>query len=240
MKLGVNIDHIASLRELRKGKEPEPVAAARVCEAAGADSIVIHLREDRRHIKDSDLMILRKNVKTKLNLEMSLNNEIVSIACKVKPDQATLVPERRQELTTEGGLDVVSLKNRTRKVVEKLQSRDIKVSLFIEADKKQIEAALDIGADYIEIHTGAYANSKNKKEFAAHLARIKEMSNFADKLGLGVNAGHGLDYENILPIGKIKELYELNIGYSIICRAIFVGLGNAVKEMREIIKFNSL
>jgi len=163
MKLGVNIDHIASLRELRKSNEPEPLFAAGICELAGADGIVIHLREDRRHIKDRDLLLLKESVKTRLNLEMSINREIVDIACKVAPDQATLVPEKRQELTTEGGLDIVSLKSKIKEVVKKLHSEDILTSLFIEPDKKQIDVSREIGADFIELHTGRYANSKNEK-----------------------------------------------------------------------------
>ncbi|MFC1645787.1 pyridoxine 5'-phosphate synthase [Candidatus Omnitrophota bacterium] len=235
MKLGVNIDHIATLRELRKSNEPEPVVAAGICELAGADGIVIHLREDRRHIKDRDLSILKETVKTKLNLEMSLNNEIVDIACNVAPNQATLVPEKRQELTTEGGLDVVSLKKRIKDVVKKLHGEDIRVSLFIEPNKKQIEAAKQIGADFIEIHTGRYANSKNEAEFSKNLLEIKEAVSFAHKLNLGVNAGHGLDYKNVIPICKISNIAELNIGYSIICRAVIVGLGKAVRQMKRLI-----
>ena len=238
MKLGVNIDHIASLRELRKSKEPEPVLAAGICELAGADGIVIHLREDRRHIKDRDLSILRETVKTRLNLEMSLNKEIVDIACNVAPDQATLVPEKRQELTTEGGLDAVSLKKKIKDAVKKLHSENILVSLFIEPDKKQIETAKQIGADFIEIHTGRYANSKNETEYSKNLCEIKAAVAYASKLGLGVNAGHGLDYKNVKPICKIANIQELNIGYSIICRAVIVGLDKAVRQMKRLIDSN--
>ncbi len=239
MLLGVNIDHIASLRELRKSTDPEPVFAAGICELAGVDSIVVHLREDRRHIHDRDLYLLKETVKTKLNLEMSLNKEIVEIACKVAPNQATLVPEKREELTTEGGLDVVSLKAKVKEAVKKLHSQDILVSLFIEPDKKQIKAAKDIGVEFIEIHTGKYANSKNEKELNKNLVEIKEAVLFADELGLGVNAGHGLDYKNVIAICKIKQIRELNIGYSIICHAVIVGLDKAVRQMREAID-NSL
>ena len=239
MRLGVNIDHIASLRQLRNSSEPDPVTAAGICELSGADGIVVHLREDRRHIKDRDISILRETVKTRLNLEMSLDKEIVSIACNVGPDQATLVPERRQELTTEGGLDVVSLKKKTKDVVRKLHAEDILVSLFIEPDKRQIEAAKQTGADYIEIHTGEYANSKNAKEINSNLSKIKEAALFARKLGLGVNAGHGLDYKNVASVCKIPEIEELNIGYSIICRAVLVGLGKAVREMKKTIDLYS-
>jgi pyridoxine 5-phosphate synthase len=240
MKLGVNIDHIASLRELRKAKEPEPVIAAGICEFAGADSIVVHLREDRRHIKDRDVSILRDTVKTRFNLEMSINKEIVDIACNIAPDQATLVPERRQELTTEGGLDILSLKRRVKDVIKKLHSENILVSLFIEPDKKQIESAKQIGADFIEIHTGKYADSRNKSELSNNLSRIRDVVMFAQKIGLEVNAGHGLDYKNVIPICKIAHIEELNIGYSIICRAVVVGLEQAVKEMRRIIDLNSI
>ncbi|MBL7130620.1 MAG: pyridoxine 5'-phosphate synthase [Candidatus Omnitrophica bacterium] len=235
MKLGVNIDHIASLRELRKSKEPEPVVAAGICELVGADSIVVHLREDRRHIKDRDLSLLRETIKTKLNLEMSLNKEIVDIACNIAPDQATLVPERRQELTTEGGLDAASLKQKVKDVVRKLHCEDILVSLFIEPSKKQIDAAKQIGVDFIELHTGKYANSKNETELTKNLSEIKEAVLYAYKLGLGVNAGHGLDYRNVILICKIPQIQELNIGYSIICRAVIVGLEQAVREMRRLI-----
>ncbi|NQU18890.1 pyridoxine 5'-phosphate synthase [bacterium] len=235
MKLGVNIDHIASLRELRKSNEPEPLVAAGICEIAGADGIVVHLREDRRHIKDRDLCLLKETVKTKLNLEMSLNKEIVDIACKIVPDQATLVPEKRQELTTEGGLDVVSLRRKIKDVVEKLHSKDILTSLFIEPNKRQIDAAKKTGADFIEIHTGRFANSKNEKELDKNLSEIKSGSLHAHKIGLGVNAGHGLDYRNVISICRIKQIQELNIGYSIICRAVLVGLEQAVRQMRRLI-----
>jgi len=239
MKLGVNIDHIASLRELRKSNEPDPVVAAGISEQAGADSIVVHLREDRRHIKDKDLSILRKTVKTKLNLEMSINNEIVDIAANIIPDQATLVPEKRQELTTEGGLDVLALKRKVKDVVKKLHSKGILVSLFIEPDKKQIDAAKQVMADFIEIHAGSYANSKTSKEIKKTLSDIKEAALYAHKLGLGVNAGHGLDYKNVIPICKISEIQELNIGYSIICHAVIVGLDKAVRQMKQLIDLNS-
>ena len=240
MRLGINIDHIASLRELRKSNEPEPVFAAGICELAGADGIVVHLREDRRHIKDRDLSFLRETVKTKLNLEMSINKEIVEIACKVVPDQATLVPERRQELTTEGGLDVVSLKKKVKEVVSKLHSENIVTSLFIEPKKKQIKASKSVGADFIELHTGRYANSKDEAEFNRNLSDIKEATLYAHKIGLGVNLGHGLDYKNVAAVCKIKYIHELNIGYSIICRAVTVGLGQAVRQMRRLIDLHSL
>lgn len=240
MKLGINIDHIASLRELRKGRQPEPVTAAGICEIAGADSIVVHLREDRRHIKERDISILREVLNTKLNLEMSLNKEIVDIACKVAPDQVTLVPERREELTTEGGLDVVSLMSKVKVALKKFHSEDIAVSLFIEPNKKYIEVAKKVGADFIELHTGSYANSKNEKELNNNLKELKEAAVYANQIGLRVNAGHGLDYMNVIPICKIKQIEELNIGYSIVCRAVIVGLDEAVRQMRRLIDLYSL
>ncbi|MDD5431770.1 MAG: pyridoxine 5'-phosphate synthase [Candidatus Omnitrophica bacterium] len=230
--LGVNIDHVATLREARKGDVPDPVIAARICEAAGADSIVVHLREDRRHINDNDVFVLRKTVRSRLNLEMSIAKEIVEIACRVSPDQATLVPEKRQELTTEGGLDVVSNFEKVKSAVKKLQSCGIDVSLFIDPELRQIDAAKKSGVKMIELHTGKYADAKNKKEQVKYYKEIKKASIFASKCGLNVFAGHGLDYNNVKEIAKIKQIEELNIGYSIICRAVFVGLDRAVKEMK--------
>jgi pyridoxine 5-phosphate synthase len=235
-RLGVNIDHVATLRQARKGIEPEPVFAALICQAAGADSIVCHLREDRRHINDADLYLLKKIVKARLNLEMSVAPEIVDIACEVKPDQATLVPERRQELTTEGGLDVVSNLNRVKRVIKKLQNQGIKVSLFIDPDKRQIDAAKKAGAGIIELHTGRYADSLDGKEERKYFKEIEEASKYARLTGLVVNAGHGLDYYNVSRIAGIKGIEELNIGYSIVCRAVIVGLERAVKEMNSLIK----
>lgn len=234
-RLGVNIDHVASLRQLRKGVHPEPVYAAGIVERAGADGIVVHLREDRRHINERDLRRLKKTVSTNLNLEMSINPEIVEICVKTKPGQATLVPEKRQELTTEGGLDVVSLKSAIKKVIARLKSREILVSLFIEPDIRQIDAAQSIGADAIELHTGKYALSadKNKKQ---ELSRMIKTAQYARRIGLSVFAGHGLDYGNVRAIADIPEIEELNIGYSIICRAVFVGLEKAVREMIELVK----
>lgn len=235
MRLGVNIDHVATLREVRHGIEPEPVYAALICQAAGADSIVCHLREDRRHIKERDLFILKEVVKTKLNLEMSIAQEIVEIACKVKPDQATLVPERRQELTTEGGLDVLANLNRIKQVINKLGGENIEVSLFIDPDKKQIDAAKSVGAKIIELHTGRYADAENKKEQDKYFAELEIASDYALRESFRVCAGHGLNYYNVSRIAKIKEIEELNIGYAIICRAVLVGLERAVREMKELI-----
>jgi len=236
MKLGVNIDHIATLRQIRGGIEPEPVVAAGIAEMAGADSVVIHLREDKRHIQVRDLEILRKTVKTKLNLEMSTAKEIVDIACRIKPDQATLVPERRQEITTEGGLDVIAKRKKIEETIKKLKSRGIKVSLFIDPDKKQIEAAKQVEADTVELHTGRYAEAKNEKERQEYLKELEEAAEYARKIGLRVAAGHGLNYFNVTPVAKIKGIEELNIGYSIVCRAVLVGWKKAIKEMKELIK----
>jgi len=235
MLLGVNIDHIASLRQLRKGKNPDPIKAAKIALANGADSIVIHLREDRRHIQDKDLFNLKKIIKKRLNLEMSINKNIVAIACKVKPQQVTLVPERRRELTTEGGLNVAAKLKSIKNTVKKLNQHNIKVSLFIDPDFKQIKAAQKSGASLIELHTGKYANSKNKFEFRKNLKEIKNAVFLAINLGLKVNAGHGLDYKNVKNIARITGIKELNIGYSIICRALTVGLNKAVAEMHSLI-----
>ena len=235
-RLGVNIDHIATLRQARKIDFPDPVKAALICEASGADSIVCHLRQDRRHIQDQDVYNLRKKIKTKLNLEMSAIDEIVKIALKIKPDEATLVPEKRQELTTEGGLDVISNKKKVANVVKKLLKNGIFVSLFIDPDKKQLEAAADVDAPFVEIHTGAYANVKIRKKRLIELNKIKESIEYGQCLGLKVNVGHGLDYINVKDIAKIKGIEEFNIGFSIIAEAVFSGLGNAVKKMKKLIK----
>jgi len=236
MKLGVNIDHVASLRELRRGREPDPLYAASICEKAGADSIVVHLREDRRHIKERDLHLLRKSLKTRLNLEMSTAPDIVKIACKVKPDQATLVPEKRRELTTEGGLDVVKNFIKVKSTTAKLNKCGIAVSLFIDPDKKQIDASRKAGSKMVELHTGRYADASNKKQQDKYFRQIRDAVDYAKSKGLIVNAGHGLNYNNVSRITGIKGIEELNIGYSIICRALFSGLGRAVKEMKALIK----
>jgi pyridoxine 5-phosphate synthase len=235
-KLGVNIDHVATLRELRRSKSPDILYAARVCESAGADSIVVHLREDRRHIQDKDVFDLRRTVNTKLNLEMSIAKEIVSIAAKVGPDQATFVPEKRQELTTEGGLDVVKLAGSVAKAAHRLKKRGILVSLFIEPNKYQIQACRDIGVEMVEFHTGVYANSKRPKESKIQLAKLRDAAAYAHELGLIVNAGHGLDYVNVCPVARMDYMEELNIGYSIICYSLFVGLEKAVCQMKELIE----
>lgn len=234
-KLGVNVDHIATLRQARGGVFPDPVYAAAVCERSGCDSIVAHLREDRRHINDQDIRRLKKTVKTKFNLEMSIAPEIVDIACGISPAQVTLVPEKRRELTTEGGLDALGQKEKLKKVISKLSSRGIEVSIFIDPDKKQITAVPRIGAGIIELHTGRYAEAKTKAQRQSRFQEIVKAVEFAQGLGLRVNAGHGLDYENVRMIAGIEGIEELNIGYSIICNSVFWGLENAVKKMRELI-----
>ena len=232
MKLNVNVDHVATLRNARGGKVPDPVKAALIVEKSGANGITVHLREDRRHIKDDDVMRLRKLVKTKLNLEMAATKEIINIAKKIKPDWSTIVPEKRKELTTEGGLDVRSQKNYLKDVISELHEKKILISLFVDPDLGQIETAKEINADFIEIHTGKYADENNDKEFL----KIVKGALFAKKVGLiAVCAGHGLNYENVKKIAQIKEIEELSIGHSIISRAIFVGLGRAVKEMLNVI-----
>lgn len=235
VQLGVNIDHVATLREARRGIEPEPAFAALIVQAAGADSIVAHLREDRRHIKERDLGILKEVVKIKLNLEMSVAEDIVKFACKLKPEQATLVPEKRQELTTEGGLDVVSGFKRIKQVAHRLEENGIGVSLFIDPDERQISAAKKCGVKMIELHTGRYADAGNEKGQDKYFRELERAAGYAKDKGLSVFAGHGLNYYNVKRITRIKEIEELNIGYSIICRAVLVGLERAVKEMKALI-----
>lgn len=236
VRLGVNIDHVATLRQIRQGIEPEPASAAVICQAAGVDSIVVHLREDRRHIKESDLFILRRIVKIKLNLEMSTAEEIVTIACKARPDQATLVPEKRQELTTEGGLDVLANFERIKQVKERLEKNNIGVSFFIDPDKRQIDASKRLGVRMIELHTGRYADAAGKKEKDKYFQELKKAVYYSRSKGLEVFAGHGLDYHNAAKIARIKGIEELNIGYSIVCRAVLVGLEQAIREMKELIR----
>ncbi len=239
MRLGVNIDHVATLREARGGEEPEPLFAALIAEASGADAIVAHLREDRRHINDKDILLLRDVVKTRLNLEMSIAPEIVDIACRVKPEQATFVPEKRRELTTEGGLDVVENRNKIKRAVERLRKSGVETSLFIDPLKKQIIAARETGAMMIELHTGSYANATTKAKEDKCFKELKTAVDFAHTLGFQVFAGHGLNYNNVSRISGIREIGELNIGHAIISRAVFVGLGNAIKEMKELIEYDS-
>lgn len=235
MDLGINIDHVATLRQVRRGVQPDPVHGAVLCELAGADSVVAHLREDRRHIQDHDVVRLKQTLHIKFNLEMSCSPEIVRIALKVCPAQATLVPERRQELTTEGGLTVARQEKKIGSVVEKLHKKGIVVSLFINADKKEINAARRVGAGFIEFHTGEYALAVTKRAKGKKLEELREGTLYARSLGLGVNAGHGLDYLNVRPVAQIKEIEELNIGHAIVARAVLVGISQAVKEMKTLI-----
>lgn len=235
IKLGVNIDHVATLRQARMGIEPEPVIAAKIAEKAGADGITIHLREDRRHIQDKDVYEIKKAISIPLNLEMACSDDIINIARDVLPVTCTIVPEKRQEITTEGGLDAAGQYDLVSNTVMRLQEKGIKVSLFIEPDKVQIDAAKNMGAEYIEIHTGLYANTEGEAHIQ-ELNRIKEAAVYAHSIGLIVNAGHGLNYTNTQSIVEIPYMHEFNIGHSIISRAVFTGLETAVKDMIKIIK----
>lgn len=230
-KLGVNVDHIATIRQARGVTEPDPVAAAMLAELAGADGITVHLREDRRHIQDRDVEILRKTVQTRLNLEMALTDEMVAFALKVLPDAVTLVPEGRHELTTEGGLDVNMLRATLTQKIALLKQAGIVVSLFIEPDMEQIKASHKVDADYIEIHTGTYCEMRSEADKKEQLQRIELAISAARKLGLGVNAGHGLNYQNVAPVVALKGIEEFNIGHSIVARASLVGMERAVREM---------
>jgi pyridoxine 5-phosphate synthase len=237
VKLGVNIDHVATVREARKTFEPDPVKAAQESEGAGCDGIVCHLRKDRRHINDSDLEQLKKAVSTRLNLEMSVDQEIVDIACRINPDQATLVPENRREITTEGGLDVIENFERIKNVVRQLSASGIEVSLFIDPEPEQVEASKNTGAGMIEFHTGRYAEEFNSGgDPEKELENLRKMTEFALKNGLIVCAGHGLNYQNVAPVARIPGMHELNIGHSIISRAVFTGISGAVEQMKELIK----
>jgi pyridoxine 5-phosphate synthase len=236
MRLCINIDHVATVRNAREEREPDPVAFALRAEHAGVDGIVVHLREDRRHIKDRDVRLLRETIKTKLDLEMSVNEEIVEIAREVKPELATIVPERREELTTEGGLDVVGQPDVVRRVVERLQERGVAVSLFVEPDERQIDASKSSGADFVEIHTGAFANAADDKARLAEFERAQRAVRHARELGLGVNAGHGLDYVNMKLFREIEGVEEVSLGHAMIARAVFVGVENAVREMFAVMR----
>ena len=232
--LGINIDHIATVRNARGTHYPDPVQAAFVSEQAGADGITVHLREDRRHITDRDVRILRETIQTRMNLEMAVTDEMVNIACHVKPHFCCLVPEKRQEVTTEGGLDVAGQQDKMRDACKRLADAGILVSLFIDADFDQIKAAAAVGAPYIEIHTGCYADAEDEATQAKELARIAKAATYAASLGLKVNAGHGLTYHNVKAIAQIPEMFELNIGHAIIGRAVMSGLKDAVSEMKRL------
>jgi pyridoxine 5-phosphate synthase len=233
IRLGVNIDHVATLRQARRAAEPDPVAAAVLALLGGADGITVHLREDRRHIQDRDARLLRQVVTNRLNLEMSVDDAIVAIACDVKPDEATLVPERREELTTEGGLDVVAHQQAVGKALEKLRQAGIEVSLFVDPDQRQIEMAKLLGAQAVEIQTARYSEAKAATDRATQLELLRESTDFARQHGLHVHLGHGLDYANVAAVARIPGVEELNIGFSIVARAVFVGLERAVREMKE-------
>lgn len=235
-KLSVNVDHVATLRQARGGAEPDPVLAAGIAEIAGAEGIICHLREDRRHIQDRDLRLLRETVKTKLNLEMAPVEEMVEIALSVLPDMVTLVPERRQELTTEGGLDVIADIERYQKLVERLHRARILVSFFVDPSPDQVMAAKDCGADIVEIHTGHYAEARTEEEMEKKFRKIEQAAKSAFELGLGVSAGHGLNYVNIKRFKAIPEIEEYSIGHSIVARSVFVGFERAVREMVEIVR----
>jgi pyridoxine 5-phosphate synthase len=235
-KLGLNVDHVATVRQARGGAEPDPVTAAAIGELAGAEGITIHLREDRRHIQDRDLELLRQTVKTRLNLEMAATAEMVAIASRIRPEQCTLVPEKRQELTTEGGLDVIANFQSVQSAVHSLQQAGIIVSLFVDPNPEQISAAKKTGAEAIEIHTGAYAEARDQASRDKELAAIREAVGLGNELGMTVHAGHGLNYVNIAPLADMPGIEEFNIGHSIIARAVLVGLDRAVREMVALIR----
>jgi pyridoxine 5-phosphate synthase len=234
-ELGVNIDHVATVRQARRTYEPDPVWAATLAELGGADGITLHLREDRRHIQDRDLTILRETVTVKLNLEMACEEDVVVIACQTKPDQATLVPERREEVTTEGGLDVAGQRARVAQVVGRLRDAGISVSLFLDPDPRQIEAGADVGADAVELHTGQYALAKPGPDQQKELETLKTAGVRVRESGMVLHAGHGLTYRNVKPVASIEGMHELNIGHSIVARAIMVGFEQAVREMKRLV-----
>ncbi|MBA7468540.1 Pyridoxine 5'-phosphate synthase [subsurface metagenome] len=234
--LGVNIDHVATLRQARFTPYPDLIEAAKICEKAGADGITVHLREDRRHIQDRDVYSLRKIVNTKLNLEMAATGQIVEIALRVVPDEVCIVPEKRRELTTEGGLDVWGQRRRLTGVVRRLKKKGILVSLFINPEPKQVRAAKEVGANCVELHTGTYAEAKGKTKQLKELRKLKQAGKLAVKMGLRLNAGHGLNYLNVRPVARIPGIEYLNIGHSIISRSVFVGLAQAVREMKRLIE----
>jgi pyridoxine 5-phosphate synthase len=234
-KLGVNIDHVATLRQARRANEPDPVWAAALAELGGADGITVHLREDRRHIQDRDLEVLRQTVTVKLNLELACHPEIVEIACRIRPDQATLVPERRQEVTTEGGLDVAGNRAAASEAIRRLREAGIVVSLFLDPDRRQIEMARELAADAVELHTGRYALAPLGEKQATELAALTEAARLVRREGMTLHAGHGLTYRNVQPVARLEEMCELNIGHSIVARAVMVGFQQAVREMKQLI-----
>lgn len=234
--LAINVDHVATIRQARGGVEPDPVLAASLCELAGADGIVVHLREDRRHIQDRDVRLLRQTVKTRLNLEMANVPEIVDIALEVGPDMITLVPEKRKELTTEGGLDVLANAKKVGKTIAKMRKAGIPVSIFVDPDAAQVQAALDVGATYVELHTGRYCEARTIEDQEQEFHLIEETAELAFESGLRVNAGHGLDYRNAHPIAALPFIDELSIGHAVISRAVLVGIENAVREMLAIVR----
>ena len=235
IRLGVNIDHVATVRQARRTFEPDPVHAAIIADLAGADQITLHLREDRRHIQDRDLKLIRQVIHSRINLEMAATEEMVKIAMDVKPDQVTLVPEKREEITTEGGLDVNGQRGKIAEVVKRLKSAGIEVNLFIDPEELQIRASKEVGADAVELHTGEYANAKGRKR-EEELERLRRAAKLAREVGLKVYAGHGLTYKNVKEVAEIPEIEELNIGHSIVANAVLKGLSEAVKEMKKLIE----
>jgi pyridoxine 5-phosphate synthase len=235
-RLGVNIDHVATLRQARGGREPDPVWAAAEAELAGADGITIHLREDRRHIQDRDLKVLKETVQTRLNLELAIEPSIVTIALELRPEQVTFVPERRAELTTEGGLDVIGQRTRIAEAVQLCQKAGLEVSLFIDPSHDQVKASRDLGVDAVELHTGRYADATHPVEIQRELDALIESSELVRRLGLTLHAGHGLNYRNVAAVARIEGMSELNIGHSIISRALFSGLGEAIRAMKTAIQ----
>ena len=235
MRLGVNIDHIATVREARKTYEPDPVKGALIAQDAGADQITFHLREDRRHIQDEDVVRLRCVIKRiPLNMEMAPTQEMKKIAINIKPERVTLVPEKREEITTEGGLDVLGMKGYLKEYIKEIKQKGIDVALFIDPEKNQIEASVEVGADAVELHTGEYANADTEENRSKELERLKKASKYAKEKGLKVFAGHGLTYTNVQPVASIPEIEELNIGHSIIANSVFLGLDEAVRKMKRL------
>ena len=232
--LGVNIDHVATLRQARGTPYPEPVEAALEAERAGADAVTVHLREDRRHIQDRDVELLRQVVQTRLNLEMAVTEEMLAVAERLRPEDCCLVPERREELTTEGGLDVAGQRERLRQACARLAAAGVRVSLFIDADPRQVEAAAEVGAPVVELHTGHYADARGREAQSRELERLARAAELAQAAGLRVHAGHGLHYHNVAPVAALPPVRELNIGHAIVARALFTGLAEAVREMKRL------